>query len=161
MDAVATARQWLFRHARHRRCTARADHDDQLQPKAYACYQRALGQQPRLSGTVHFSIVLGRGEITNVELIGLGNKQMDDCLIDAAYLLAIPFPDFSINADDQTLARYPLTFNVGDARPVIVLGDADSTSPIDIDSVQGGVPGRRTIKVHAATPLGTMRPSKN
>ena len=49
-------------------------------------------------------------------------------------------PDFTINADDQTLAHYPLTFNLADSKPTIVLGDADSTSPLDIDAIEGGVP---------------------
>jgi hypothetical protein len=134
---------------------------DQLQPKAYACYQRALGLAPTLAGTVHFTLHLGRGEITQVQVAGIGNAQLDACLIDAAYVLSVPMPDFSVNADDQTIARYPLTFTVGKDRPVIVLGDADSESPIDIDAVQGGVPVRKgPIKVDAKTPLGTMRPSK-
>jgi hypothetical protein len=134
---------------------------DQLQPKAYACYQRALGGAPTLQGTVHFTLHLGRGEITQVSLAGLANAQLDACLLDAAYALSVPMPDFSINADDQTIARYPLTFTVGKDKPIIVLGDADSESPIDIDAVQGGVPLRKgPIKVDAKTPLGTMRPSK-
>jgi len=46
---------------------------------------------------------------------------------------------------------------------VIVLGDADSQSPIDIDAVEGGVPARRRpVKVpDASTPLGGLRPSKS
>ncbi len=134
---------------------------DQLQPKAYACYQRALGAAPKLAGTVHFTLHLGRGEITQVQLAGLNNAQLDACLLDAAYVLNVPMPDFSINADDQTIARYPLTFTLGEDHPVIVLGDADSSSPIDIDAVQGGVPVRKgPINVDAKTPLGTLRPTK-
>ena len=134
---------------------------DQLQPKAYACYQRALGTAPALAGTVHFTLHLGRGEITQVQLAGLNNAQLDACLLDAAYVLNVPMPDFSINADDQSIVRYPLTFTIGKDRPVIVLGDADSESPIDIDAVQGGVPVRKgRVEVDAKTPLGTMRPSK-
>ncbi len=134
---------------------------DQLQPKAYACYQRALGLAPTLAGTVHFTLHLGRGEMTRVSLAGLGNAQLDACLLDAAYGLSVPMPDFAVNADDQTVARYPLTFNVAKDKPVIVLGDADSESPIDIDGIQGGVPVRKgPIKVETKTPLGTMRPSK-
>lgn len=134
---------------------------EQLQPKAYACYQRALGTAPKLAGTAHFELLLGRGEITEVKLMGLGNAGLDACLLDAAYQLEIPLPDFSINADDQTLARYPLTFSIAENKPVIVSGDADSSSPIDIDAVEGGVPARgATIKVDAATPLGKMRPAK-
>ena len=134
---------------------------DQLQPKAYACYQRVLGTSPKLAGTVHFDFRLGRGEVTSVALVGLGEAQLDACLLDAAYQLTLPLPDFTVNADDQTIARYPLTFVLGESRPQVVLGDADSTSPLDIDAIQGGVPGKRgPVKVDSTTPLGTMRPSK-
>lgn len=126
---------------------------DQLQPKAFACYQRALVASPRLSGTVLFELRLGRGEITQVGITGTTVQAFEDCLRDAAFALAVPFPDFSVNADDQTLAHYPLTFQVSEQKPVIVLGDADSSSPLDIDSIQGGVP-------NAKTPLGDLRPSK-
>lgn len=133
---------------------------DQLQPKAYACYQRALGLAPKLAGTVHFDFRLGRGEVTSVGLAGLGDAQLDACLLDAAYQLTLPLPDFEVNADDQTIARYPLTFAVSESRPQVVLGDADSTSPLDIDAIQGGVPGKRgPVKVDAKSPLGGMRPS--
>ncbi len=135
---------------------------DQLQPKAYACYQRALGLAPKLAGTVHFDFRMGRGEVTSVAVAGLGDAQMDTCLLDAAYQLTLPLPDFTVNADDQTVARYPLTFVLSESRPQVVLGDADSTSPLDIDAIQGGVPGKRgPVKVDSATPLGTMRPSKS
>jgi len=134
---------------------------DQLQPKAYACYQRVLGTSPKLAGTVHFDLRLGRGEVTSVALAGLGEAQLDACLLDAAYQLTLPLPDFTINADDQTIARYPLTFVLAESRPQVVLGDADSTSPLDIDAIQGGVPGKRgPVKVDSTTPLGTMRPGK-
>ncbi|MBA3461537.1 MAG: VWA domain-containing protein [Deltaproteobacteria bacterium] len=127
---------------------------DQLQPKAFACYQRALARSPRLTGTILFALRLGRGEVTQVNLTGTTDQPFEDCLRDAAFTLTVPFPDFSVNADDQTLAHYPLTFNLSEAKPVIVLGDADSTSPLDIDSIQGGVP-------NSATPLGDLRPNKN
>lgn len=136
---------------------------DQLQPKAYSCYQRALGRNAKLSGTVYFQLRMGRGEVTEVTLTGLGDPQLDACLLDAAYLLAPPLPDFSVNADDQTIANYPLTLQRRDDQPVIVLGDADSQSPIDVDTVEGGVPGRpRKVKPpNATTPLGDLRPSKS
>ena len=131
---------------------------DQLQPKAYACYQRALGANTKLAGTARFKFRMGRGEITDVQLAGLGDAALDACLLDAAYLLSPPIPDFRINADDQTIANYPLTFSRRADQAVIVLGDADSASPIDIDAIQGGlpVPGR-PVKVDARTPLGGMR----
>jgi Mg-chelatase subunit ChlD len=136
---------------------------DQLQPKAFACYQRALGTEPKLSGTVFFELHLGRGEITQVTLTGLGSAQLDDCLRDAAYALSVPFPDFTINADDQTIAHYPLTFNVAEAKPLVVLGDADSSSPLDIDAIEGGVPVKARGQFHpnAATPLGNLRPGRS
>jgi hypothetical protein len=135
---------------------------DQLAPRAYACYERALGLAPNLGGTVFFELRLGRGEISHAALTGLGNAQFDTCLLDAAYALQPPPPDFSVNADDQTVAKYPLTFNVRGERPIILPGDADSSSPIDIDAVQGGVPtGKRgPVHVETSTPLGTLRPSR-
>ena len=55
----------------------------------------------------------------------------------------LPYGGFqAFTADDQTVAHYPLSFNTRDDRPVIVLGDADSTSPIDIDNLKGGIPTR-------------------
>lgn len=133
---------------------------DQLQPRAYACYQRALGKAPKLAGTAHYTLHLGRGEITQVVVAGLGDAAFDACLVDAAYALAVPLPDLSINADDQTIARYPLTFELSERRPHVVAGDADSTSPIDIDAIQGGLPTTRRakVKVHTHSPLGGMRP---
>ena len=127
---------------------------EQLQPRAYACYQRALGANPKLAGTTRFHFRMGRGEVTEVQLMGLSDAALDACLLDAAYLLSPPFPDFAINADDQTIANYPLTFSRRADQAVVVLGDADSASPIDIDAVEGGVPGR--VKVDARTPLGGM-----
>lgn len=136
---------------------------DQLQPRAYACYQRALGTNPKLAGTARFELHLGRGEITHATLSGLGAPQLDACLLDAAYSLQIPLPDFTINADDQTIAHYPLTFAVAEAKAVIVPGDADSSSPLDIDGIEGGVPataGKRSpLKPNTATPLGNLRPT--
>jgi hypothetical protein len=137
---------------------------DQLQPRAHACYQRALGRNAKLAGTVYFQLRMGRGEVTEVTLTGLGDPQLEACLLDAAYLLTPPLPDFSVNADDQTIANYPLTLQRRAEQPVIVLGDADSQSPIDIDAVQGGVPGQRRKPVKppdASTPLGGLRPSRS
>ena len=137
---------------------------DQLQPRAYVCYQRALGLTPSLVGTAYFEIRLGRGEISEVQLTGVGDAKLDACLLDAAYSLQPPLPDFDINADDQTIARYPLTFNLHAEKPMVVLGDADSESPLDIDAIEGGVPTktvRRPVKVDTSTPLGKMRPPRN
>jgi hypothetical protein len=137
---------------------------DQLQPKAYVCYQRALGRDARLAGTVYFQLRMGRGEVTEATLTGIGDPQLEACLLDAAYQMTPPLPDFSVNADDQTIASYPLTLQRQAERAVIVLGDADSQSPIDIDAVEPGVPGRprprKAVKPpDASTPLGGLRPS--
>jgi hypothetical protein len=104
---------------------------------------------------------MGRGEVTEATLSGLGDPQLEACLLDAAYQQTPPLPDFSINADDQTIANYPLTLQRRAEQTVIVLGDADSKSPIDVDTVEGGLPGRpRKIKPpDASTPLGGERPS--
>ncbi len=136
---------------------------DQLQPKAYVCYQRGLQRNTKLAGAVRFKLRMGRGEVSQVELtVGTNDKDFDACLIDAAYLMAPPLPDFSVNSDDQTVANYPLTFAQRADQPVIVLGDADSESPIDIDAVEGGVPGaRKPIKPDTKTPLGGMKPPKS
>lgn len=130
---------------------------DQLQPKAYTCYQRALPRNPKLEGTAYFTFHMGRGEVTHVSLVGLGDAQLDHCLIDAGYTLAPPLPDFNVNADDQTIAKYPLTFKKRADQVMIVLGDADSSSPLDIEGIEGGVP-RTPTSVDTKTPLGRMRP---
>ncbi len=138
---------------------------DQLQPRAYVCYQRALGVSPNLVGTAYFEIRLGRGEISEVQLTGFGDAKLDACLLDAAYSMQPPLPDYDVNADDQTVARYPLTFNLRADKPIIVLGDADSESPLDIDAIPAGVPmktvRRAPVKVDTSSPLGKMRPPKN
>jgi hypothetical protein len=133
---------------------------ENLQPAAYACYGKALGASPKLGGTVHFELHMSRGEVTHVDLVGLGNDAFDACLVDAAYKLSPPLPDFAVNSDDQTVVRYPITFKVHEDKPVIVAGDADSTSPLDIDAIEGGVPEPdkpHTIKVDATTPLGGLK----
>jgi hypothetical protein len=133
---------------------------DQLQPRAYACYQRALGRTPKLAGTVYYDFELGRGEVTQVTVTGIGDPTFLACLVDAGYQLSPPLPDFTVNADDQTIARYPLTFNTREDRAVIVLGDADSSSPLDIDAIKAGVPTIKHphLKVDTSTPLGGLKP---
>jgi hypothetical protein len=137
---------------------------EQLQPRAYACYQRALGGAPKLEGTVVFELTMGRGEVSTVSLtnVGIANPAFEACLLDAAYSMSPPLPDFTVNADDQTIAHYPLSFQSHEQKPVIILGDADSSSPIDIDAVEGGVPvpasKHKPLKVDTKTPLGGLKP---
>ena len=135
---------------------------DQLHPKAYVCYQKALGMNAKLAGTVQFTLRLGRGEVTEVHVKGIGDAQLDACLADAAFAMTPPLPDFAVNADDQTIANYPLTFSRREDKGVVVAGDADSESPIDIDSIEGGVPTqpKKKVKVDAKTPLGGMKAPK-
>jgi hypothetical protein len=136
----------------------------QLQPAAYRCFQRALGRTPELAGTVQFGIELGRGEVTRVVLAGTGDAVFDGCLVDAAYSLVPPLLDPKIDPDDRTIANYPLTFSVRADKPIVVAGDADSASPIDIDAVKGGVPRlprRGPVRAQdTTTPLGPLRPTK-
>jgi hypothetical protein len=136
---------------------------DQLQPKAYVCYQRGIQRNNKLAAQVRFKLRMGRGEVSDVELTQRsGDPEFDKCLVDAAYLMTPPLPDFAVNADDQTVANYPLSFAQRQDQPVIVPGDADSESPIDIDAVEGGVPGaRKIVKPDTKTPLGGMKPPKS
>ena len=132
---------------------------DQLQPRAYSCYVRALGPAPRLAGTVQFRLDLGRGEVSRVELAGLGNAGFDACLLEAAYGLTPPLPTPGVNLDDRTIVRYPLTFSVREDKPLILPGDADSSSPLDIDAIPGGAPHR--LDLDTRTPLGGLPPSRH
>jgi VWA domain-containing protein len=129
---------------------------DQLQPRAFVCYQRALPRNPNLTGTVRFQFRLGRGEVTDVQMVGTGDAQFDACLLDAGYAMVPPSPDFSINADDQTIANYPLTFEHSNTQTYVVLGDADSSSPIDVEAIEKAA--RKPVKVDARTPLGGLKP---
>jgi len=133
---------------------------DQLGPRASACYQRALGRTPRLTAAAFFELRLGRGEVTQATVSGVVDPAFQACLLDAAYSLDPPVPDPAFNADEQTVARYSLGFTVRDDRPVILPGDADSSSALDIDAIPPGVPERRRpVRVDTSSPLGGMRPS--
>jgi hypothetical protein len=131
----------------------------QLQPRAYRCYQDALaaqlaaGKKPSLAGTVQFRIELGRGEVTRATIAGVGEGAFDACLLDAAYSLTPPLPDLARDADERTIATYPLTFVLREEHPIVVAGDADSSSPLDIDSIPAGVP-----RIDTSTPLGGLKP---
>ncbi|HEY5945839.1 MAG TPA: VWA domain-containing protein [Kofleriaceae bacterium] len=132
----------------------------QLQPAAFACYQKALGRLPKLAGTAQFHLEIGRGETTYAIVTGLGDAAFDACLLDAAYTVTPSLPNPAFNTDDRTVANYPLTFNVREQKPFVIAGDADSSSPLDIDKIQGGVPVH--IKAgDTSTPLGNLRPSKS
>jgi hypothetical protein len=130
--------------------------NDQLQPRAYSCYQRALGLVPGLAGTVHLELDLGRGEVTHVGLVGTGNATFDTCLLDAAYGMTPPLPTPGVNDDDRSFVNYSITFAVRENKPLVLPGDADSTSPLDIEAIQGGVP--RHLNVDTRTPLGGLTP---
>ncbi len=134
----------------------------QVQPKAYACYQRALGKTPTLTGTVRYSMHVARGEVTHVAIAGLGHAELDACLLEAGHALTLALPDLARNADDQAIVHYPIELVVADKKPIVILGDADSIAPLDIDGIEGGVPGRAPGGFHpdTKTPLGDLRPSK-
>jgi hypothetical protein len=136
-----------------------------LQPAAFACYQRALPTNETLAGTARFTLEIGRGELTRASVTGLGSATFDACLLDAAYKITPPLPNPDYNTDDRTIVNYPLTFSVREQKPFVIAGDADSTSPIDIDAIQGGPPtargGRAPVKAgDTNTPLGNLRPTK-
>ena len=126
-----------------------------LQPAAFACYQKALGRAPKLAGTAKFRIEIGRGEMTRATVTGLGDATFDACLLDAAYKITPSMPNPDYNVDDRTIANYPLTFSVREDKPMVLPGDADSSSPLDIEAIRGGLP----VKVKAgdtSTPLGDL-----
>jgi hypothetical protein len=136
-----------------------------LQPAAFACYQRALPTHDTLAGTARFTLEIGRGELTRASVTGLGNATFDACLLDAAYKITPPLPNPDYNTDDRTIVNYPLTFSVREQKPFVVAGDADSTSPIDIDAIKGGPPDPRGLRQpvkagDTSTPLGNLRPTK-
>jgi len=132
----------------------------QLQPAAFACYQKALPLAPKLAGTAQFQLQIGRGETMHATVTGLGDATFDACLLDAAYLVTPSLPNPDYNVDDRTVVNYPLTFTVREQKPFIIAGDADSSSPLDIDAIEGGVPGK--IKAgDTSTPLGNLRVPKS
>jgi hypothetical protein len=131
---------------------------DQLQPRAYACYQRVIGRAPTLAGTATIHVELARGEVTRATLEGLGNAELDACLLDAAYGLAPPVPTPGFNADDRTLVNYPLSFAVREQKAFVLAGDADSSTPLDIGAIQGGPP---RLHVDPSTPLGGLKPPRS
>jgi Mg-chelatase subunit ChlD len=136
-----------------------------LQPAAFACYQRALPTNDTLAGTARFTLEIGRGELTRASVTGLGNSTFDACLLDAAYKITPPLPNPDYNTDDRTIVNYPLTFSVREQKPFVIAGDADSTSPINIDAIKGGPPDprgpRQPVKAgDTSTPLGNLRPTK-
>ncbi len=137
-----------------------------LQPAAFACYQRSLATNAKLAGTARFTLEIGRGELTRGQVSGLGDATFDACLLDAAYKVTPPLPNPDYNTDDRTIVNYPLTFSVKEQKPYVVPGDADSTSPLDIDAIEGGppTPPKKHAPVKASdtsTPLGGLRPAKS
>jgi len=123
--------------------------DLQLQPPAYRCFQRG-----QIAGGVKYRIELGRGEVTAASLAGLGDAALDGCLLDAAYSLSVPLIDPARDPDDRTIANYPLRFELHADQGVVVAGDADSSSPLDIDAIKPWIVRPKD----AATPLGPLRP---
>ena len=131
----------------------------QLQPAAFTCYQKALARDHKLAGTAQFHIEIGRGETTRAGVTGFGDATFEACLLDAAYRVTPSLPNPDYNVDDRTIANYPLTFSVREQKPFVIAGDADSSSPLDIDAIKGGVP----VKIKAgdtSTPLGDLRVPK-
>jgi hypothetical protein len=128
----------------------------ELQPKVYVCYEHALAKSPTLAGTVVFHLEIGRGEVTHATVDGLHDAAFDACLTDAAYLLSPPMPDPVFNTDDRSLVSYPITLSVHEDRPLVIPGDADSSSPLDIDAIQGGLP-KHIEAGDTKNPLGGLK----
>ena len=128
---------------------------DQLQPHAFMCYQRALGHAPTLAGTATVQLDIARGEITTATIGGLRDPGFDACLLDAAYAIAPPMPTLGYNTDDRSIVNYSLSFTIHDQHPLVIPGDADSSTPIDIDAIQGGA-ARPRLDLDTRTPLGNL-----
>jgi hypothetical protein len=132
----------------------------QLQPAAFACYQRAIARVPALAGTAQFRLEIGRGEMARATVTSLGDSALDACLLDAAYRVTPSLPNPDYNVDDRSIANYPLTFSVREDKPFVLPGDADSQSPLDIEAIKGGLPV--TIKAgDTSTPLGDLKVPRN
>jgi Mg-chelatase subunit ChlD len=129
----------------------------ELEPKAYVCYEHALAANNALAGTVIFHLEIGRGEVTRATVDGLHDAAFDACVTDAAYVISPPMPDPAYNTDDRSLVTYPITFSVHEARPLVVPGDADSSSPLDIPAIEHGRP-HHIEAGDTKTPLGGLKP---
>ena len=130
---------------------------DQLQPRAFTCYEHALGHAPALAGTATMQLEIARGEVTRATIGGLGDPAFDACFLEAAYAITPPMPTLGYNADDRSVVNYALSFTIHDQHPLVLPGDADSSTRIDIDAIQGGV-ARPQLDLDTHTPLGNLRP---
>ena len=63
------------------------------------------------------------------------------------------------NSDDRSIVNYPLTFQIHEQHPLVIPGDADSSSPLDIDAIKGGPPPRHVTPGDTKNPLGGLRPT--
>jgi hypothetical protein len=112
-------------------------------PAAKACYDRALRQQPALTGSLVVVLEIARGEIQLAHAVDstLAGAGLEACVTDAAY--AIPVPRVALGDDPETigLARYPLVFRVRGDRGAVEQGpDYDlGEIEIDLDDPLGGL----------------------
>lgn len=108
-------------------------------------------------------VELARGEVTRATLEGLGNADFDACLLDAAYGMSPPLPTPGYNVDDRTVVNYPLSFAVREQKALVLAGDADSSSPLDIGAIvpTGNAARPPRLNVDTTTPLGNLKPSRS
>jgi Mg-chelatase subunit ChlD len=129
----------------------------ELQPKAYVCYEHALANNHALAGTAIFHLEIGRGEVTRASVDGLHDPAFDACLTDAAYILSPPMPDPVYNTDDRSLVTYPITFSVHESKPLVIPGDADSATPLDIDAIERAGKPKHIEAGDTKNPLGGLK----
>lgn len=111
-------------------------------PKAYACYTQELRRDRKLHGTMHVVVEIARGEVqaARIEKSTLKGAAIDACVIDAAY--SIQVPRVALGADPETIsiARYPITFRVVNARGEVIYGaPRGDDDEIDADDPLGGI----------------------
>jgi Mg-chelatase subunit ChlD len=119
----------------------------ELLPKLRGCFQQALVRSPNLAGRVMFDLLMGDGELIAATTDKTTDVQFDACLAEVAHGVNVP-----IVADPSIIrVRYPIDFKVTAEKQYVVLGDADSSEPID-PSLLPSTDGVRTDE--ADQPLG-------
>jgi hypothetical protein len=108
-------------------------------PRARACYQKGLQRDPSLEGRVVMELELARGEVQHARLrrSTLRAGAIDDCLLDAAYSVAVPAVAQGDDPEAIGLVRYPIVFRAGKVEGTAPPDDGDGEVPIDVDEPLG------------------------
>ncbi len=113
-------------------------------PKAKACYDRALRQHPRMTGSLVVVIEIARGEVQFAETVEstFAGSGIEACVTNAAY--SIPVPRVALGDDPETIgvARYPLAFRPRGQHGAVehVTDHTNGQVDIDLDQPLGDLP---------------------